>query len=143
MPFYNEDVEAEGRPTEVEALLDAIGSADALLLATPEYNHSISAPLKNAIDWASRPAFKSVLAGKPCGILSASLSPVGGVRAQAHLKTILTSTLSLVYPAPDCSLPVAQHAFDAAGKLVDEAAERRLSRYINEFADWAAGYTSQ
>ena len=50
LPFYNEDVEAEGRPAEVEALLDAIGSADALLLATPEYNHSISAPLKNAID---------------------------------------------------------------------------------------------
>ena len=143
LPFFNEDIEAAGRPAAVDAMLTAIESADALLLATPEYNHSVSAPLKNALDWASRPAFKSVLVGKPCAIVSASMSPVGGVRAQAHLKAILTSTLSLLYPAPDCSLPMAQHAFDEAGKLADEAAERRLARYINDFADWVASSQGQ
>ena len=81
IPFYNEDLEGEQRPAPVQGLLDAIDDADALLFATPEYNHSVPGVLKNAIDWASRPAFDCVLGGKPTGILSAAMSPVGGARA--------------------------------------------------------------
>jgi chromate reductase len=142
LPFYNEDTENAGRPESVATLLGEIAAADALLIATPEYNHSVSAVLKNALDWASRPAFKSVLVGKPCGILSASMSPVGGARAQQHLKSILSSTLSLVYPAPDCTLPMAQDAFDKTGELIDDAVRRRLRRYVNDFANWAAEATT-
>ena len=137
IPFYNEDLEAEQRPAPVQRLLDAIAGADALLLATPEYNHSIPGVLKNVIDWASRPAFKSVLVDKPAGILSAAMSPVGGARVQMHLKDVLSSTLTPVYPAPDYLLPLAQNAFGDNGDLTDETAARRLRRYLSGFTAWA------
>lgn len=136
IPLYNEDVERESRPGPVQSWLDAIEASEAILFATPEYNHSVSGVLKNAIDWASRPAFQSVLVNKPTGILSVSMSPVGGARAQAHLRDILASTLTPVYLAPDYLLPMAQDAFDVDGMLNDEAAERRLRRYMNDFVNW-------
>lgn len=136
VPLYTEDKEGDARPVAVTRLLDAIESADALLFATPEYNHSISGVLKNAIDWASRPAFESVLVGKPSGIVSASMSPIGGARAQQHLKTILASTLTPVYPANEYLLPLAHQAFDEVG-LIDATARRRLQGYINGLAQWA------
>ncbi len=138
IPLYNEDVDANAKPNRVQSWLDAIDGCDALLFATPEYNYSISGVLKNAIDWASRSAFKSVLVNKPTGILSASMSPVGGARAQLHLKDILGSTLTPVFPAPDYLLPMAQKSFDADGILTDETAERRLRRYMNDFVVWAS-----
>ncbi len=137
IPFYNEDLERQSKPGPVQSWLDAIKGSDAILLATPEYNHSISGVLKNAIDWASRPAFQSVLVSKPAGIISASMTPVGGARAQMHLKEILASTLTPVYPAPNYLLPKAQDAFDFDGTLEDEIAARRLRRYLNEFVCWA------
>ena len=138
MPLYNEDLDGDDKPASVVAWLRALDAADAVLFATPEFNHSISGALKNAIDWASRPAFESVLANKPAGILSASMSPVGGARAQMHLKDILASTLTPVYPVPDYLLPMAQNAFDAAGVLTDATASRRLQRYVTGFVAWAA-----
>jgi len=139
IPFYNEDLENDSRPATVQNLLDAIDAADALLFATPEYNHSVPGVLKNAIDWASRPAFNCVLGGKPTGILSAAMSPVGGARGQMHLKEVLCSTLTPLYPAPDYLLPLAQNAFDSDGKLTDETATRRLRRYVMGLIDWAGG----
>ena len=138
IPLYNEDLDGDDKPASVVAWLRALDAADAVLFATPEFNHSISGALKNAIDWASRPAFESVLANKPAGILSASMSPVGGARAQMHLKDILASTLTPVYPVPDYLLPMAQNAFDAAGVLTDATASRRLQRYVTGFVAWAA-----
>ena len=137
IPLYSEDVESDGIPAPVQAMFDAIAEADALLFATPEYNHSVPGVLKNAIDWASRPAFKSVLVGKPAGILSAAMSPVGGARVQMHLKDVLASTLTPVYPAPDYMLPLAQNAFNDNGELIDETAVRRLRRYLAGLAEWA------
>ena len=122
VPLYNEDIDGEDRPASVDGLLAAIASTDALLLATPEYNHSISGVLKNIIDWASRPAFDSVLKDKPCGVVSCSMSPIGGARAQQHLKAILASTLTPVYPAIEYVLPMAQQAFDDQGVLIDATA---------------------
>ena len=143
IPFYNEDLDDDSQPATVQRLLVAIQNADAMLLASPEYNHSIPGVLKNAIDWASRPAFKSVLIGKPVGILSASMSPVGGARVQMHLKDVLASTLTPVYPAPDYLLPMAQDAFDSEGKLTDQTATRRLRRYLAGFATWAGNGLSK
>jgi len=137
IPFYNEDLDLELKPPLVQNWLDAVAGADAILFATPEYNHSISAVLKNAIDWASRPAFKSALINKPAGILSSSTSPVGGARAQMHLKDILGSTLTPVFPAPDYLLPMAQDSFAIDGKLINATAMRRLTRYLKDFAAWA------
>ena len=137
IPLYSEDLEAAGAPAAVVALKAAITDADALLLATPEYNYSISGVLKNAIDWASRPAFDSVLKGKPTGILSASMAFTGGVRAQQHLKTILSGTLTPVYTAPEFLLTAAHNAFDGEGRLQDEATARRLATYVNGLGEWA------
>jgi len=134
--LYNEDLDNETKPEPVVSFLNNVRHADALLFATPEYNYAIPGGLKNALDWASRPAFQSPLKLKPCGIVSASKSPIGGARAQADLKNVLSSTLSPVYPAIEYLLGSAQKMFDDSGKLIDETAKRRLKRYIEGFIDW-------
>jgi chromate reductase, NAD(P)H dehydrogenase (quinone) len=89
VPPYDEDVELEATPAAVEELRDAVRSADAVLIATPEYNHSIPGQLKNALDWVSRPAGKSALNGKPVAVIGASTGMFGAVRAQAELRKVL------------------------------------------------------
>ncbi|HEY8580218.1 MAG TPA: NAD(P)H-dependent oxidoreductase, partial [Beijerinckiaceae bacterium] len=90
LPLYDDDVRDKGYPATVQRFRDEVAAADALMLATPEYNYSVSAPLKNAIDWASRPP-QQPFAGKPVAILSAATGPMGGVRAQYHLRHMLVS----------------------------------------------------
>jgi len=136
LPLYNMDIDGESKPESVKQFMDSIADCDGVLFATPEYNYSIPGLLKNAIDWASRPAYKSVLAGKPVAIVSASKSPVGGARAQSHLRDILSATLSPVVPSPPFLLPGVQNTFDKEGKLTDSASLQRLERYIGEFVDW-------
>src|SRR5262245_39739521 len=80
IPLYNGDVEAAGDPAPVAQLKEAIRGADALLLATPEYNYGVPGVLKNAVDWASRPPAKSVLSGKPAAIMGASPGMGGTIR---------------------------------------------------------------
>jgi chromate reductase, NAD(P)H dehydrogenase (quinone) len=89
VPPYDEDVEAAGTPEVVEELREAVRSADAVLIATPEYNHSIPGQLKNALDWVSRPAGKSALSGKPAAAIGASSGMFGAVWAQAELRKVL------------------------------------------------------
>lgn len=89
IPPYDEDVELEATPAVVEELREAVRSADAVLIATPEYNHSIPGQLKNALDWVSRPAGKSALNGKPAAVIGASTGMFGAVWAQAELRKVL------------------------------------------------------
>ncbi|HMJ72312.1 MAG TPA: NAD(P)H-dependent oxidoreductase [Solirubrobacterales bacterium] len=89
IPPYDEDVEVEGVPEVVRDLREAIRAADAVLIATPEYNHSIPGQLKNALDWASRPAGQSSLNGKPAATIGASTGMFGAVWAQAELRKVL------------------------------------------------------
>lgn len=100
VPPYDEDVEGAGAPAAVEALREAVRRADAILIATPEYNSSIPGQLKNALDWASRPAFASPLKGKPVLVMTSSPAFTGGVRAQAQLRDTLGGTLSRVISRP-------------------------------------------
>src|SRR5262245_30891483 len=86
IPIFNEDVEVKGDPQPVQDLKKAISEADALLIATPEYNYGTSGVLKNAIDWASRPSGKSSLYGKPAAIMGASQGSSGTIRAQLSLR---------------------------------------------------------
>jgi len=86
---YDEDVELEATPAVVEELRQAVRDADAVLIATPEYNHSIPGQLKNALDWVSRPAGKSALNGKPAAVIGASTGMFGAVWAQAELRKVL------------------------------------------------------
>lgn len=89
LPFYDGDLEVAGDPERVVALKSAIAGADALLVATPEYNGSVPAVLKNAVDWASRRRPDSPLKGKPTAVMGASPSPGGMRRAQEHLREVL------------------------------------------------------
>lgn len=139
IPFYNSDVENDAKPEAVVRLNDAIAQADGLIIASPEYNHSVSGVLKNTLDWVSRPAFESVLLGKPVGVLSAAMSPSGGVRGQVHLREILACTLTPVYLTPDYLLPFAHKAFDENGVLINQQALEQLKRYLNGYLLWVEG----
>ncbi len=89
IPPFDADVEEIGAPESVEALRQAMRDADAVLIATPEYNHSIPGFLKNALDWASRPAGQSALTGTPAAVIGASTGMFGAVWAQAETRKVL------------------------------------------------------
>jgi chromate reductase len=135
LPFYDGDVEAAGMPDVVEAFREKVRAADALLLVTPEYNASISAVLKNAIDWASRPPHQPV-DGKPIAILSASPGALGGVRAQLHLRQILGNINGLVVVQPQVLIGNAGQRFDAEGKLTDEPTRDFVRNLMTALKTW-------
>jgi chromate reductase, NAD(P)H dehydrogenase (quinone) len=91
IPPYDADLEEDGTPVPeaVAALREAMREADAVLIATPEYNHSIPGALKNALDWASRPAGESALTGTPAAVIGASTGMFGAVWAQAETRKVL------------------------------------------------------
>jgi chromate reductase, NAD(P)H dehydrogenase (quinone) len=91
IPAYDADVEARGIPPAVARLKEQIADADAVVIATPEYNHSVPGVLKNALDWASRPAMRSPFAGTPVLMMAASPGGGGGRRALLHLRQVLES----------------------------------------------------
>jgi chromate reductase len=136
IPMYNGDVEALGDPEPVAAFKRAIAEADALLIATPEYNHCVPGMLKNAIDWASRPARASVLTGKPVAIMGASPSRGGTARAQAQLRDGLAYTNGFVLPLPEVLVPLATDKFDADGDLIDEATGDEVRDLLVALAAW-------
>ena len=119
IPLYNQDFEGEKRPPPVKELLAAIAAADGLVLCAPEFNHSIPGVLKNALDWASRPAFTSVMAYKPVAIMATSPGAMSGARCLEHIKVALDSMLARVVLARECIITsVAARLRD--GRLVDE-----------------------
>jgi len=105
IPPYDSDVEAAGTPDAVQELREAIRGADAVLVATPEYNHSIPGVLKNALDWASRPAGQSALNGTPAAAIGASTGMFGAVWAQAETRKVLSALGGRVI---ETELPVAR-----------------------------------
>jgi chromate reductase len=105
IPPYDADIEAAGTPDAVRELREAIRDADAVLVATPEYNHSIPGQLKNAFDWASRPAGQSALNGKPAAVIGASTGMFGAVWAQAETRKVLRALGGRVV---EMELPVAE-----------------------------------
>ena len=108
VPPYDEDVDVAGEPAVVRELREAVRQADAILIATPEYNSSVPGQLKNALDWVSRPAGRSALRGKPVAVLGASTGMFGAVWAQAELRKVLAAMGGRVVEA---ELPVA-HAHE-------------------------------
>jgi chromate reductase len=136
LPLFNADVEAQGDPSSVAAFKRAVREADALLIATPEYNHCVPGVLKNAIDWASRPARASVLTGKPVAIMGASTGGGGTARAQAHLRDGLSYTNGLVLPLPEVLVPFADSKFDAESTLTDPDTREALRDLLVSFAAW-------
>jgi len=119
IPLYNQDFEGEKRPPIVKKLLADIEEADGLVLCAPEFNHSIPGVLKNAIDWASRPAFESVLAYKHVAIMATSRGPLGGARCLEHMKVALDSCLARVTLAREVIITATESRI-RDGRLVDE-----------------------
>ncbi len=131
LPPLNQDLEAAAFAAgPVRALCDQVAAADGLLIATAEYNHSVPGVLKNAIDWLSRPLSGGVLEGKPVAVVGASAGRWGARLAQAALRQVLFATESLVLPGPALYLAEADKAFDADGRLTDEAARRALRQIL-------------
>jgi chromate reductase len=116
VPPYDEDVESEVTPAVVEELRQAVRDADAVLIATPEYNHSIPGQLKNALDWVSRPAGKSALNGRPTAVIGASTGMFGAVWAQAELRKVLGAMGGRVVEA---ELPVGRAGDQLSGDRLE------------------------
>jgi chromate reductase len=119
-PYDADDDDGMRRPLAVQALCDAIAAADAVLVATPEYNHSIPGQLKNALDWVSRPRAESPLIGKPVAVIGASTGLFGAVWAQAEARKVLGAIGARVL---DRELPVASAAEALAGELDPELSQ--------------------
>ena len=119
VPPYNEDRDGASAPVPVADLRARIEAADALLVATPEYNSSVPGQLKNAVDWASRPVRAGALWGKPVVVIGASTGFYGGVWAQAELRKVLATAGARVVDA-EVAVSHADTRFDADGRLVDD-----------------------
>ena len=131
-----DDQTATGIPADVKAWCDAVRDADGVIIVSPEYNWSIPAGLKNAIDWASRPARRSVLTGKPVAIMGATPGSGGTARAQAHLRDGLAYTNGYVLPLPEVLVPLAAAKFDADGNLTDAETREAVRDLLVSLAAW-------
>jgi chromate reductase len=136
LPFYNADLEAEGDPATVAAFKSAVGQADGILVATPEYNDGVPAVLTNAIDWGSRLPGRSPLRGKPVAIMGASPSQVGTARAQLHLRQLLGHVQARILPPPELLVAKAHERFDAQLRLKDEGTRKVLADLLVRFSRW-------
>ena len=130
LPHYNADLDPP--PGAVVGLKDAIAAADGLVIVTPEYNYSVPGVLKNAIDWASRPGYASVLKDKPVFVASVSGGALGGVRAQAHLKNVLGGVLARTFVWQEVAITHANTKVKA-GRLDDEPTETFLMAALDAF----------
>ncbi len=131
LPPYDQDVQDDGAPEPVQDLRNRIAEADALLIATPEYNGSIPGVLKNAIDWASRPFPDNALRNKPVAVIGATTGAYGGVWAQADLRKVLGITGARVVEG-DLALGYAAERFDADGRLADADHRSQLGEVLRE-----------
>lgn len=136
IPMYNGDLDTdENRPNSVHALKEAIRNADGVLLVTPEYNYSVPGVLKNAIDWASRPAYRSVFAKKSVGVMSATPGLLGGARVQMHLREILFGMHAKVFIHAEFLMGGTNNKFDESGQINDSTTKEMLVSYLTHWRD--------
>ena len=142
LPLFDEDLEASGPPPEVEAMWQAVAAADGLLLATPEYNFGVSAPMKNWLDWASRPPRRGPLVGKPVAVMGASTGMVGGtVQAQGQLRVALAVLGAHVMPTPPVLVQEAGSRFEG-GDLTHDPTGQLVRLAMERFADHLDRFSS-
>lgn len=140
IPAFNQDLEGD-IPKKVKEFKSKIREANAILIATPEYNYSVPGVLKNAIDWASRPYGDNPFDGKPVAIMSASVGMLGGSRAQYHLRQIFVFLNMYPVNGPEVIVPFAQDKFDATGKLIDDNTKKFLAQLLRNLASWSGRLT--
>jgi chromate reductase len=135
IPLYNQD-EEKNLPAKVVELKARIRAADAVLFATPEYNHSVAGVLKNVIDWGSRPHGDNAWSAKPAAILGVSTGMLGTARAQSHLREILVSFNMLAVNQPEVLIGGAASRFDAAGNLTDANSRQLIAKLLTNLVAW-------
>ena len=135
VPLFNQDQEREP-PAAVVELKRRVRAADAILFATPEYNHSFPGVLKNIIDWASRPFGESAWAGKPVAVIGCSSGVAGTARAQAHLRQVFVTLDMPALNQPQVLIANAAQKFDAEGNLTDEATKALIRQLLQNLAAW-------
>ncbi|MDB5964894.1 MAG: NAD(P)H-dependent oxidoreductase [Polaromonas sp.] len=135
IPLYNQDDQSPATLAAVERLRAQVAGADALLIASPEYNYSVSGVLKNAIDWLSRTTpqpFKE----KPVALMSATQGPVGGARNQYELRKILGCLEAFVLNKPEVFIGMCQNRFDEQGELTDAASRKFVGDQMVALQAW-------
>ena len=136
LALYNQDLEDAGAPAEWTAFRARIKAADAVLFATPEYNRSVPAVIKNAIDVGSRPPRESVWAGKPGAVISVATGQLGAFGANHHLRQSLVFLNVPTMAAPEAYIGNADSLFDEGGRLTNASTREFLGKFVNAFAAW-------
>lgn len=137
LPLYNEDLDEPQQPPKAwVAFRDRMKSMDGVVFATPEYNRSIPAVLKNAIDVGSRPYGKSIWSGKPGAVISASPGAIGGFAANHHLRQTFVFLDIPCMQQPEAYISGVNKLFDDKGHLINEDTEKFLKKYIDAYAAW-------
>lgn len=146
LPIYDEDVEKKGTPDGAKKLKEIFVAADGFLISSPEYNSSVSAALKNAIDWASRPApgekSLAAFAAKTAVLMAASPGALGGLRGLVHLRSILGNISVLVLPE-QMAISKAHEAFTSEGQLKDAAQQQIIEGLGQKIARLTAKLIAQ
>jgi chromate reductase len=143
LPLYNEDLEAAAAPVPWTAFRQRIKAADAVLFVTPEYNRSVPAALKNALDVGSRPYGASVWDRKPGAVVSASPGAIGGFGANHHLRQSLVFLNVPTMQQPEAYLSHVDKLFDEHGKLASDGTRKFLQAIMLAFANWVETIGSQ
>jgi len=136
IPLFNQDLESQP-PQRVKEFKQKIKAADAILIATPEYNYSIPGVLKNAIDWASRPYGDNSFEGKPVAIMSASGGMLGGSRAQYQLRQTLVALDMHPLNRPEVMVASAHEKIDQNGKVTEAKTREKIKELLEALVQWA------
>lgn len=137
LPLYNQDPDDQGNPhKEWEAFREKMKTFDGCLFVTPEYNRSVPAPLKNAIDVGSRPYGKSIWNGKPCAVISGSPGAIGGFGANQHLRQSFVFLNMPCMQMPEAYISDISHLFDADLNVIKKETQDFLSKYMESLANW-------
>jgi chromate reductase len=135
IPPFNQDFESNP-PQKVREFKQKIRAADAILIATPEYNYSIPGVLKNAIDWASRPYGDNAFEGKPVGIMSAAGGMLGGSRAQYQLRQVFVFLDMHPLNRPEVIVAAAHEKIDQSGRVTDQKTREKIRELLEALVKW-------
>ncbi len=135
LPFFNEDLE-DKQPQQWIDFREQIQAADAVLFLTPEYNRSIPAALKNALDVGSRPYGQSAWSGKPAAVVSVAIGALGGFGANHHLRQSLTFLNMPAMAQPEAYIGNAGQLFDDQGSMINESTKNFLQGFMDAYEVW-------
>jgi chromate reductase len=140
LPLYNQDDDKAQAP-EVQRFKSELRTVDGVIFVTAEYNRSVPGVLKNAIDHASRPYGQNAWAGKPAGIVGASIASIGTAVAQAHLRSVLAYVDMPLLPSPEAYIHVKDGFFDDAGNIANTESRKFLHGWMDKYATWVKRLT--